>query len=67
MATVTSSSPVTQPSNSRDGPTALVFMNMGGPSTTKEVGPFLSRLFVSSFTGLLSGKGLKRCYAHELR
>ena len=28
------------------GPTAMVFMNMGGPSTTDEVGDFLSRLFV---------------------
>ncbi|KAF2862436.1 putative mitochondrial ferrochelatase [Piedraia hortae CBS 480.64] len=27
------------------GPTAMVFMNMGGPSTTGEVGDFLSRLF----------------------
>ncbi|KAI9794130.1 MAG: ferrochelatase hem15 [Piccolia ochrophora] len=27
------------------GPTAMVFMNMGGPSTTDEVGTFLSRLF----------------------
>ncbi len=26
----------------------MVFMNMGGPSTTDEVGDFLSRLFVSS-------------------
>lgn len=28
------------------GPTAMVFMNMGGPSTTEDVGDFLSRLFV---------------------
>ncbi|KAF2640988.1 ferrochelatase mitochondrial precursor [Massarina eburnea CBS 473.64] len=27
------------------GPTAIVFMNMGGPSTTDEVGSFLSNLF----------------------
>jgi len=27
--------------------TAVVFLNMGGPSTTDEVGDFLSRLFVS--------------------
>ncbi len=33
------------PEKSR-GPTAIVFMNMGGPSTTDEVGSFLSRLFV---------------------
>jgi ferrochelatase len=26
--------------------TAVLFMNMGGPSTTDEVGGFLSRLFV---------------------
>ena len=26
--------------------TAMVFLNMGGPSTTGEVGDFLSRLFV---------------------
>ncbi|MDI1492237.1 MAG: ferrochelatase hem15 [Ramalina farinacea] len=37
--------PVTQSSTSSQGPTAMVFMNMGGPSTTDEVGPFLSRLF----------------------
>lgn len=38
--------PVTQDSTSKHGPTAMVFMNMGGPSTTDEVGNFLSRLFV---------------------
>jgi ferrochelatase len=38
--------PVTQDETSRYGPTAMVFMNMGGPSTTDEVGDFLSRLFV---------------------
>lgn len=27
--------------------TAMVFLNMGGPSTVDEVGDFLSRLFVS--------------------
>lgn len=37
--------PVTQTSS--QGPTAMVFLNMGGPSTTDEVGDFLSRLFVS--------------------
>lgn len=47
MATVTTPHPVAQSSNSSKGPTALVFMNMGGPSTTEEVGPFLSRLFAS--------------------
>jgi len=36
--------PVTQ--DSGRGPTAMVFLNMGGPSTTDEVGDFLSRLFV---------------------
>lgn len=37
--------PVTQNSVGKRGPTAMVFMNMGGPSTTGEVGDFLSRLF----------------------
>ena len=45
MATVVP--PVTQDETSSKGPTAMVFMNMGGPSTTDEVGDFLSRLFVS--------------------
>ncbi|KAI4178580.1 MAG: hypothetical protein LQ346_007396, partial [Caloplaca aetnensis] len=40
--------PVTQSSTSRHGPTALVFMNMGGPATLPEVGPFLSRLFADA-------------------
>lgn len=43
MATVVP--PVTQDSTGKNGPTAMVFMNMGGPSTTDEVGDFLSRLF----------------------
>ncbi|KAK5174582.1 ferrochelatase hem15 [Saxophila tyrrhenica] len=43
MATVIP--PVTQDSTSSKGPTAMVFMNMGGPATTDEVGDFLSRLF----------------------
>lgn len=43
MATV--APPVTQDSTGRRGPTAMVFMNMGGPATTDEVGDFLSRLF----------------------
>lgn len=38
--------PVTQDATSSKGPTAIVFMNMGGPQTTDEVGGFLSRLFV---------------------
>ena len=38
--------PVTQDATSSKGPTAMVFMNMGGPSTTDEVGDFLSNLFV---------------------
>jgi hypothetical protein len=38
--------PVTQDATGSKGPTAMVFMNMGGPSTTDEVGNFLSRLFV---------------------
>lgn len=44
MATIVP--PVTQDSTSSMGPTAMVFMNMGGPSTTDAVGDFLSRLFV---------------------
>lgn len=44
MATVVP--PVSQDSTSSKGPTAMVFLNMGGPSTTDEVGDFLSRLFV---------------------
>ncbi|KAK5097666.1 ferrochelatase hem15 [Exophiala xenobiotica] len=43
MATV--APPVTQDTTSKRGPTAMVFMNMGGPATTDEVGGFLSRLF----------------------
>ncbi|KAK3718517.1 ferrochelatase hem15 [Vermiconidia calcicola] len=43
MATVVP--PVTQNSAGSKGPTAMVFMNMGGPATTDEVGGFLSRLF----------------------
>lgn len=37
--------PVTQDATGSKGPTAMVFMNMGGPSKTDEVGDFLSRLF----------------------
>ena len=44
MATVVPS--IAQSDRSSKGPTAIVFMNMGGPSTTDEVGDFLSRLFV---------------------
>lgn len=40
--------PVTQNAVGSKGPTAMVFMNMGGPSTTDEVGGFLSRLFVGN-------------------
>ena len=40
--------PVTQNSVGSQGPTAMVFMNMGGPSTTDEVGDFLSRLFADA-------------------
>lgn len=46
MATVVP--PVTQDVTSSKGPTAMVFMNMGGPSTTDEVGDFLSRLFADA-------------------
>lgn len=38
--------PVTQDATGSKGPTAMVFLNMGGPSTTDEVQDFLSRLFV---------------------
>lgn len=38
--------PVTQDATGSKGPTAMVFMNMGGPATLDEVGDFLSRLFV---------------------
>ncbi|KAM3441125.1 hypothetical protein NHJ13734_002996 [Beauveria thailandica] len=41
----TSAPPVTQNATGSKGPTAMVFLNMGGPSTTAEVGDFLSRLF----------------------
>ncbi|KAG6014835.1 hypothetical protein E4U43_006065 [Claviceps pusilla] len=37
--------PVTQDATGSKGPTAMVFLNMGGPSTTNDVGDFLSRLF----------------------
>ncbi|KAG9240458.1 ferrochelatase [Calycina marina] len=40
--------PVTQDATGSKGPTAMVFMNMGGPSTTAEVGDFLSRLFADA-------------------
>lgn len=40
--------PVMQDATGSKGPTAMVFLNMGGPSTTDEVGPFLSALFVGS-------------------
>ncbi len=53
MATVVP--PVTQDATSSKGPTAMVFMNMGGPSTTDEVGGFLSRLFVCHPCGLPRG------------
>jgi ferrochelatase len=39
--------PVAQDATGSKGPTAIVFMNMGGPSTTDEVGSFLSKLFVT--------------------
>lgn len=44
MATIVP--PVTQNNAGSKGPTAMVFMNMGGPATTDQVGDFLSRLFV---------------------
>ena len=44
--------PVTQDATGSKGPTAMVFLNMGGPSTTDEVESFLSRLFVRIEDGL---------------
>lgn len=44
MATVVP--PVTQDAVGSKGPTGIMFMNMGGPQTTDQVGTFLSRLFV---------------------
>ncbi|RMZ91039.1 hypothetical protein DV736_g1745, partial [Chaetothyriales sp. CBS 134916] len=41
----TAAPPVTQNATGARGPTAMVFLNMGGPSTTDEVGDFLTRLF----------------------
>jgi hypothetical protein len=40
--------PVTQDATGSKGPTAMVFLNMCGPSTTAEVEDFLGRLFVRS-------------------
>ncbi|EGC44871.1 ferrochelatase [Histoplasma capsulatum var. duboisii H88] len=41
----TTAPPVTQDSMGSKGPTAMVFLNMGGPQTTQDVGDYLSRLF----------------------
>ncbi|KAH8639021.1 Ferrochelatase [Alternaria alternata] len=41
----------TQVTPGAKGPTAMVFMNMGGPSTTDEVHGFLSMLFVRNSIG----------------
>ena len=49
FATETRAPSVTQDATGLKGPTAIVFMNMGGPSTTEEVGDFLSRLFVCTY------------------
>ncbi|CEJ60062.1 Ferrochelatase, mitochondrial [Penicillium brasilianum] len=40
--------PVTQDAAGSKGPTAMVFLNMGGPSTTAEVEDFLGRLFADA-------------------
>lgn len=40
--------PTTHPVTQKNTGTAMVFLNMGGPSTLDEVGDFLSRLFVCS-------------------
>lgn len=68
MATVVP--PVTQDATSSKGPTAMVFMNMGGPATTDAVGSFLSRLFVKlsllpRFSSCSNGFfGVGRCRPH---
>lgn len=46
LATAVPVPPATQNAHGSKGPTAMVFLNMGGPSTVDEVGDFLSRLFV---------------------
>jgi hypothetical protein len=55
----------TQVPKGAKGPTAMVFMNMGGPATTDEVHGFLSMLFVRSFRtriihGMLTRAGRQR-------
>ncbi|PGH05265.1 ferrochelatase [Polytolypa hystricis UAMH7299] len=40
--------PVTQDATGSKGPTAMVFLNMGGPATTADVGDYLSRLFADA-------------------
>jgi len=49
---------VVQTSAGSKGPTAMVFLNMGGPSTVDEVGDFLSRLFVCCLISNFSGQPL---------
>lgn len=65
MATVAPEStivpPVTQSATSSKGPTAMVFMNMGGPATTDEVGSFLSRLFVRASEAHIHAVRLLTC------
>jgi hypothetical protein len=46
MASAASTNSTGIKSQDSKGPTAIVFLNMGGPSTTSEVGDFLSKLFV---------------------
>ncbi|CAK7568207.1 MAG: ferrochelatase hem15 [Sporothrix epigloea] len=48
LATAVQAPPVTQNNYGSKGPTAMVFLNMGGPSTVDEVGDFLSRLFADA-------------------
>ncbi|WBW75539.1 ferrochelatase Hem15 [Schizosaccharomyces osmophilus] len=45
MTAKTTESVEFQDTASRKGPTAIVMLNMGGPSNLDEVGPFLERLF----------------------
>nr|OQO20148.1 hypothetical protein B0A51_10959 [Rachicladosporium sp. CCFEE 5018] len=48
FATPAATPTITQQKTGSQGPTAMVFMNMGGPATTDEVSGFLSRLFADA-------------------
>lgn len=64
---VTPVTPVTQSAAGSKGPTAMVFLNMGGPSTTSEVGDFLSRLFVRPRRPARQGMHAPRVAANTAR